>query len=215
MSDINPTIINQLWEVVDIILRNVNCESDLRQCELFFTRVLNVVQDLEEINIDIDDSTSSSSSSSMDYSSSCSSITASESGSDIDLPSTDNEVSLNCHSVLGSSPPPPPPPPPPPSPSPTSSGNDLNRLFTLMERLVVSIDTHNDIDDQLYHDIGQVFGHILDRFDSLGDANRSIINQIRTQSMAINNLIVQLNLLWRNSLREARRNDRSDGEDDY
>uniref|UniRef100_T1JUX3 Uncharacterized protein n=1 Tax=Tetranychus urticae TaxID=32264 RepID=T1JUX3_TETUR len=188
MSDINPTIINQLWEVVDIILRNVTSESDLRQCELFFTRVLNVVQDLEEINIDIDDS-------------------------DIALPSTDNEVSLNCHSVLGSSPPP--PPPPPPSPSPTSSGNDLNRLFTLMERLVVSIDTHNDIDDQLYHDIGQVFGHILDRFDSLGDANRSIINQIRTQSMAINNLIVQLNLLWRNSLREARRNDRSDGEDDY
>lgn len=83
-----------------------------------------------------------------------------------------------------------------------------------MERLVVSIDTHNDIDDQLYHDIGQVFGNMLERFDSLADMNR-FIQQIRTQPMAINNLIVQLNLLWRNLLRDARRNDRSDGGDEY
>uniref|UniRef100_T1KX87 Uncharacterized protein n=1 Tax=Tetranychus urticae TaxID=32264 RepID=T1KX87_TETUR len=78
---------------------------------------------------------------------------------DIDTIGLDyDQVSLVCNSVLGPSQHPPPPNP---------QENEMNRLIQLMDRLIVSTDRHNEIDDRLYEDVGKVFEHMIDRFDGL------------------------------------------------
>uniref|UniRef100_T1KDN2 Uncharacterized protein n=1 Tax=Tetranychus urticae TaxID=32264 RepID=T1KDN2_TETUR len=129
---------NQLWRLVDIVTRNVHCESELSECEEFFDRVIRVITDYESTEISID--SASSTASSMTYSSSSISG-SSDDASEIGL---DDKVSLVCNSVLGPSPPPPPPNP---------QSDDINRIIMMMERLIVSTNTHNDIDDRLCGDV--------------------------------------------------------------
>uniref|UniRef100_T1KKS7 Uncharacterized protein n=1 Tax=Tetranychus urticae TaxID=32264 RepID=T1KKS7_TETUR len=137
----------------------------------------------------------------MDYAST-SICGSSDDASEIGL---ENDVSLVCNLILGPSFCPPPPIP---------QVNNMDRLAQIMERLIVSTERHNKIDDRLYGDIDKVLQNMMFRFDGLVEMNRYIMNQLRSQSNRLNSLAGQLNTLVTHHFYDSMNDGQIDAESD-